>query len=414
MQFLDIKNVGPLTSIQLDVRRFNVFIGAQSIGKSTIAKILSTCCWIEKEVLTTINKEAVPDGHTFKNLLEDFHKMDGYIDVNSSSYIKYETECIIILYENHELKIQLKNDADYHRQKICYIPAERNMATLPELQNYEFGETNIRSFLFDWYNAREYYSSNNKADVMNLGVRYYYNKEEKKYKDRIEHQNGHSYGISLACASSGLQSLVPLLIMLDYYSGKYYDTFNDKKSFELDDKAIQLRRRLTEKMVLEQYKPGYSQEERGILMKEVNEKVHNGDEYVLKLLENYFKTVERLSTPFKTTFIIEEPEQNLFPDTQLDLIETLTMLCQQERKHHFTLTTHSPYIVNFLNVLLRRNKDNSRSYIDAEDLGVYLVSEGKLQDLKMQDMDTGEWVVDTMGLSEQMEDIYNEYQTLGA
>ena len=66
----------------------------------------------------------------------------------------------------------------------------------------------MRSFLFDWYNAREFYNESNKTDILNLGVRYYYDPNELRLKDRIEHINGKTYEIPLGSASSGLQSVV--------------------------------------------------------------------------------------------------------------------------------------------------------------------------------------------------------------
>ena len=42
------------------------------------------------------------------------------------------------------LQFGLNRSQPYHRQKICYIPAERNMVTLPELKGFEFSTTNLR------------------------------------------------------------------------------------------------------------------------------------------------------------------------------------------------------------------------------------------------------------------------------
>lgn len=359
-----------------------------------------------------MDEKSVPNGKAFKSLLEDFHKMESYIDSQGTSFIHYETEYIDIRYENDNLQVRAKNNEDYLRPKICYIPSERNMVTLPELQNFEFGETNIRSFLFDWFNAREFFSVDNKAEIMNLGIKYYYDQEVKKNKDRIIHANGQTYGISLACASSGLQSLVPLLIMIKYYSNEYYNSFDEKRSYGLDDKAIRLRRILTDRIVIERYKPGFNMTERGELLKEINRKLHDGDENVNGLFQHYLESVEKLLTPHQTMFIIEEPEQNLFPNTQLDLMDTLVSLCKKDRKHQFTITTHSPYIVNYLNVLLRQTSESGKR-ICVDELGVYLVIGGTIQNLMAEDLDTGETVVDATGLTEQMEDIFNEYQSLG-
>lgn len=49
---LYIENVGPIKVVDMELKRFNFFIDPQSSGKSTIAKILSHCMWMEKEVQT--------------------------------------------------------------------------------------------------------------------------------------------------------------------------------------------------------------------------------------------------------------------------------------------------------------------------------------------------------------------------
>ena len=43
-----IKNVGPIKQVDINLKRINVFIGMQSSGKSTIAKIISFCSWLDK------------------------------------------------------------------------------------------------------------------------------------------------------------------------------------------------------------------------------------------------------------------------------------------------------------------------------------------------------------------------------
>ena len=48
MARLIIKNVGPLQSIEIDLKKVTVLIGKQSCGKSTLAKIVSFCTWLDK------------------------------------------------------------------------------------------------------------------------------------------------------------------------------------------------------------------------------------------------------------------------------------------------------------------------------------------------------------------------------
>lgn len=408
MRHLLIKDIGPIKLADIELKRFNVFIGHQSSGKSTIAKVISTCNWIEKEVATTLDVNAIADGEAFKNLMESFHKMDEYF--SDFSEIHFESDYIKIDYASGQLAVVLKQDEDYFRQKICYIPAERNMVTLPELQGFEFGTTNLRSFLFDWFNAREFYNDENKTNIMGLGVKYFYDKEQKRFKDRIEHINGQTYRIPLSSASSGLQSIVPLLVMLQYYSGQYFTVASQKKSFDQDAKVLKLMPTLAERYILKPYKPNHTPNESGELLTEISTKLRGGDIKCQALMLNYQEAFKRLLTPVKTTFIIEEPEQNLYPDTQLELIEKITLLCQQERKHEFTLTTHSPYIVNYFNILINQKKEE-RGKISPDDLNVFAVGKGGVQNLKSHN-GSGEWLIDTYDLTEQMQAIYNEYLSL--
>ena len=165
MRHLIVRNIGPVKEAEIELKRFNFIIGPQSSGKSTVAKILSTCCWLEKEVTTTMNENAIKDADSFVSLMEDFHKMTDYFDEGSE--IIFETDVINISLRGKEFEVKLKEQELYKREKICYIPSERNSVTLPELQGFEFGQTNLRSFLFDWYNAREFYGEENKTDILN-------------------------------------------------------------------------------------------------------------------------------------------------------------------------------------------------------------------------------------------------------
>lgn len=412
MKHLKILNVGPVKDAEIELKRFNFFIGPQSCGKSTVAKILSTCCWLEKEISTTMNENAIEDAGSFVSLMEDFHKMIDYFEEDSE--IEFETDVIRISLKGNEFKVVLKNQELYKREKICYIPSERNAVTLPELQGFEFGQTNLRSFLFDWYNAREFYIEENKTDILNLGVRYYYDPSEQKYKDRIEHVNGKTYKIPLGSASSGLQSVVPLQIMMQYYTNQYFNTFAERTSFDSDAKTRLIQNRVVDKYVLSVVSPGFNPLDRSKLIKEQNDKIHEGNPEARALLKKYIEELDRLTVPVRTSFIVEEPEQNLYPFTQIDLLEAIVKLCSDERGHSCTLTTHSPFILNYLNVLIERYYKNIPNLIglNPEELGVYSVTDGRLSDLIQQNAKTGEKSVNAEDLVEAMRVMYQEYREI--
>lgn len=414
MKRLVIQNIGPIKDADIELKRFNVIIGSQSSGKSTIAKVLSTCCWVEKETATMMNESIIPDAATFIALMVEFHKMTDYFD--ETSEILYDTDVVrIVLKGKKEFSLQLKNQKVYQREKICYIPSERNSVTLPELQGFEFGQTNLRSFLFDWYNARELYLEDNKADILNLGVRYYYDPSEAKFKDRIEHVNGKTYKIPLGSASSGLQSVVPLQVMMQYYSGVYFDLFDVKTSFDLEEKTRKIRSQLTSTIVLRQmFGDNFTPEKRNELIKEANSRLHKGDPEALRLMDEFRKEVSRLTVPVRTSFIVEEPEQNLYPFTQLALTEAIVNLCSTERKHGCTITTHSPFILNYLNVMIARYYKGitGKAILDPNTLGVFVTGDGRLNDLMQKNENTGEMSVNAEDLVEAMRYMYTEYREL--
>lgn len=412
MRHLIIRNIGPVKEAEIELKRFNFIIGPQSSGKSTIAKILSTCCWVEKEVSTTMDENSIGDADSFVSLMEDFHKMIDYFDENSE--MEFETDVISIILNNGNLQVKIKNQELYRREKICYIPSERNAVTLPELQGFEFGQTNLRSFLFDWYNAREFYGEENKTDILNLGVKYYYDPSEQKYKDRIEHVNGQTYRIPLGSASSGLQSVVPLQIMMQYYTNQYFKTFAEKTSFDSDAKTRLIQNRVVDKYVLSVAYPEFNPEARNQLIKEQNERIHEGNPEARELLMKYREELERLTVPVRTSFIVEEPEQNLYPFTQLDLLEEIVRLCSGERNHGCTITTHSPFILNYLNLLIERYYKNISDQVNLnpEELGVYSVCEGRLSDLMQKNVKTGEISVNAEDLVEAMRAMYAQYREI--
>lgn len=414
MRHLIIRNIGPIKEAELELKRFNLLIGPQSSGKSTVAKILSTCEWIEKEVETTRNEQAIGNGESFRNLVEGFHKMESYFDKDKESYVQYKTDFIEIEYNHRELSIHLNSDAEYKRQKICYIPAERNAVTLQELQGFELGQTNLRSFLFDWFNAREFYKSDNKMAILDLGVRYYYDPDQLKNKDRIEHVNGKTYDIPLSNSSSGLQSVTPLIVMLQYYSNQYFAEYDIKKSFELESKVKQLRSVLTREVALEQYKPGFKEEEVPSLVTRFNTDLRKGDQKVLRIFEAYEQAFDRLIIPNRTTFIIEEPEQNLYPYTQVSLLEAILQFCNNERAHGCTITTHSPFILNYLNVLIARyyKKITDKVGLNPNELSVYAIEGGRLMDMIQIHSKTGEYSVNAEDLVDAMRYMYTEYREI--
>ena len=134
MRKLIIKNVGPITqTATIEFKRFCILIGPQSNGKSTIAKILSTCLWLEKEACTSLNDNIINDGEEFVSQVEDFHRMHNYIH-RDSSYIEYQSPYITIIYDKGQFSMTFKDNLSYNRLKISYMPSDRNIVTMKDIE----------------------------------------------------------------------------------------------------------------------------------------------------------------------------------------------------------------------------------------------------------------------------------------
>jgi len=60
-----------------------------------------------------------------------------------------------------------------------------------------------------------------------------------------------------------------------------------------------------------------------------------------------------LKTDSFNSFVIEEPEQNLFPKNQFEMLGFVTSrLWHPSQRRQFIITTHSPYMLSSLNVLM--------------------------------------------------------------
>ena len=203
--------------------------------------------------------------------------------------------------------------------------------------------------------------------------------------------------------------------MMQYYSGRYFETYDVKTSFDSDAKQQAIRRKLTDVVVLmELFKDEYSFEKRSQLINKANDLLHDNDLEAKRLLDVYREEVTRLTVPVRTLFIVEEPEQNLYPFTQMELLETIVNLCSGDRKHGCTITTHSPFILNYLNVLIARYYKGlqGKAVLNPDELGVFATGDGRLTDLMQENSITHEKSVNAEDLVEAMRHMYTEYQEL--
>lgn len=341
MASLHIKHFGPIEdSTKIECTPLMVLIGRQSSGKSTFMKVLCFCRWIEKRVM--VSTDDIINQYThygrFVKELKQFHRLnDDYFKDNSS--IEYNGDTIVIEYHGGtNPKISRKADFAQRRynSKICYIPAERNLVAA--LQNidraYKATERDVLfNFIYEWDEAK---SPSTRSNPYKLSVTGDFSYACQSGNDLIIRKDGTESPAFYA--SSGIQSVTPLDVMSHYMMSQV----GKRAPMSMSDlNAIQ----------------------------EPNSK--------------------RLTYQSAQVFI-EEPEQNLYPESQRLIILSLVKALAEAQKIEsetsmIMLTTHSPYILSVINVLLlasaASSKESGKGIIDSKlllnpsDVSGYFISE---------------------------------------
>ena len=415
---IEISNVGPIKHVSITINTINVFMGAQSSGKSTISKIVSFCSWVEKNVATNQSLDNYYTDKTFFiDRLETFHKMKGFF--NKESIIKYESNVIKLEYTSKNFKIDWVSKYDYKRSKISYIPSQRSMVILPEVEKVEFPPNYLRSFLFDWLDARKQYSKEKRLTLLDIGFDYYYSESAKEnHIKSIEKNNSHD--IILSNASSGLQSVTPMVAMVDYLTNYIYNE-NQNSSYEMDEIKMKVSVELTKDLIFKPYSDKFFIKEDDVkkFTDEITKRIAENDDFAMELFNRYQSVRDNLFLTHKSNLIIEEPEQNLFPDTQKSLIYYLLNKCSDENhQHQMTLTTHSPYVLYAINncmmSFLVKNKisenDSKKlkctsSSINPKEISIYQIDNGVLNCIQQEDGLIGGNYFDVK-MKELMDDFY--------
>lgn len=404
---IQIQNIGPLKQINFEIKQVNLIIGEQSSGKSTIAKIISYCQWVEKRMLL--------DGeykYFVWEQLVDFHRLSE-VYFNSKSLIEYDSEYINIQYKGKKLiqRISLKqNKNGYIKTKNIYIPSERNfVSTIPNINKYNETNDNIKSFVFDWHTAKRNFSPNKTLPLLNLGINYFYDSVNEQ--DYLLLNENKLNPLSLNHSSSGLQSLTPLIVMIEFLSESIFKDTNRLNSsvFSTDNLAKFLIENMNEIIG--------NKTTNQLSNKEILKNLKQSE--LTKLIKLYLNR----GIYNKSNFIIEEPEQNLFPSTQRDFIYYLIKKITSRRQHGLILTTHSPFILYALNncmfgsLIANKLKKPEKleflsygSWINPENVNLFEIDSKKGILVSIKDKETG--TVGKHYFNENMNEIMNEYYNM--
>lgn len=383
MKRLVIHHIGPVVHVELEMKRINVVIGPQSAGKSCILKIACFCAWLEKQIELLQGPVIVEEKGFWTDNMIGFHKLEGYFKKGMGAYFSYSTSTMAFTYHYDEDKLDFewksKGRWNYKRSRVSYIPAERNIVSVvPNWMDVSLHDDNIRGFISDWYMARQMHGNKNGLSMLDLGVKYYF--DGSSQTDMITNADGSSLGFSEA--SSGLHSLIPMQIYLDYlFEGQYVGKNLSKMNAESENAFVlqniynvKFRKGLAEKFMTGEavyYKIG------GVNLPFVS-------------LDKAKECQDLYDAFTKTSYsdiYLEEPEQNLFPQTQVEFVYDIIRRCSNHGDNLF-IATHSPYVLYALNncmqgYLVRNNlpdnlKGRADSWLNPKEVGVWELRNGEL------------------------------------
>ena len=333
MATIQIKNLGPIKDTGLiNLTDVLLVIGRQSSGKSTFMKVLCFCRWIEKKIMTSFDNtiQAYTHNKRFTRELKQFHRIDEMYFKEGTEII-YDGDVVTIsltgVDQNAKINRKLEAWEDRYNSKLSYIPAERNLVSAVQNINdtYKAKERDsIFNFIQEWYEAKDTYGSDNKLNLSLTDDFKYYSD---KGLDYVVLPNGKP--ITSFYASSGVQSIMPIDVMTDYIMG----VVGKVVKFSMTD----LMNRLMESLDTDVR----------------NEIVHGAHE----VTEEELAPIREKMKYQSAQLFIEEPEQNLYPDAQRKLVQNIIRHLKAVKsvgnhRSMVVLTTHSPYVLSILNVLI--------------------------------------------------------------
>ncbi len=332
MSRIKIKHFGPIkegfqeNDGWLDIKKVTVFIGNQGSGKSTVAKLISTFTWIEKALVRgDYNKKWFDKKSNLKNQYLKYHRLENYFRTSGAenTVIEYEGDAYSIRYENGSLITNEVSNKIYPLPQIMYVPAERNFITYVKTpKELKLSSESLKEFLTEFDNAKNEMKGVERLPINNVAIEY------DKLKDTLN-LKGDGYKVRLTEASSGFQSLVPLYLVSGYLANSV------KKQSESNKEPMSSEE-------IQRFKKG---------VEEIwsNENLTDEQKRVaLSVLSFKFN---------KTAFIniVEEPEQNLFPTSQWQILQSLLKFNSMNTGNKLIVTTHSPYIIVYLSIAIQGN-----------------------------------------------------------
>lgn len=335
-----VKNFGPIANDAgeyIHITPVTVLCGNQGSGKSTAAKLASVFLWMEKALVRGDFKESELTRYDrFRKRYCAFHGIQNYFKENSE--ISFEGDYYVFSYSKKHLAIKRKDTlTEYSRPQIMYVPAERNfMSAVEYAEKIKRLPSALSAMIEEYFNALKNATGKVPLPIEGFSVQY----------DKLNNVSwlvGGDFKVRVTEAASGFQSIIPLVLVSKYLSSKI---INDKEEEnERKEESVEERAALDSKIIKILSKNHLDEKVRESLLRQLNRSVRN------KRFIN----------------IVEEPEQNLFPSSQRNVLYELLKINSSAKGNHLLFTTHSPYLINYLTLSIKAG-EIKKDYSDKQEV----------------------------------------------
>ena len=342
---LVVKSCGPVRDLDITFKKVTLFIGDQGTGKSCVAKLFSTFKWLEKVLIQKKYKRNYFEQYNrFLTKLCPYHRIESFI--RPDSYLRFESNLYDFVYSDGFFRIHDKNeDAGLFKtsdkngdgiSKIMYIPAERSIVSVAENKTKLLKELpdSSETFSDEFVNAKKFFKSGYELPFEGLHFEY-------DSLNEVGWISGGDYKVRLINASSGIQSSLPMCMVSEYLS----------------------------KMIADREEIKLSKEEKDRLEKRVAE-IMQDDAISDSIKDMMIRQLSSANRYDRFINIVEEPELNLFPKSQMEVLRSLVAGNSSSEQNMLVLTTHSPYSLAILNMLImgakvyQKANENDREIIE--------------------------------------------------
>lgn len=375
---LIVKNFGPIKNAELELKKVTIFIGPQGSGKSTLAKLVAI--FRDSNFLMRANSNENLNIFFQNYNLQNFNRKKASFEFNTESYY--------VRYKNEDFNVGI------HEQLID----QKRFETYGDLQYSDFEK------FMNGYSSKKGSPEQELVDTTLFTLALDAQILKAKYipTDRY----------LVSSISSSLWGFTDSNIALP----KSMTSFG--KNFEFARRTV-IQFISSVLGVVYKYENNedrvYFNKEHFLTLSESSSSSHAV--IPLQLVIEYLRMTEK-----KNQFIVEEPELNLFPTAQKNLVQYLVQSCAS-KENHLHINTHSPYVLSAINNLIFAYKVAHEvpekaeevaqiipreQWLNPDDVAAYYVADGTVQSI----IDSREGLIGENELDAISEDISGERDQL--